>query len=354
MTREQYRAAGWGLFCSGGLAVAIFVGSRNLRNVDAALVGYTFACLFATFAIAYRYSIWLHRPPTRMYWRRGWQAFLRPGHLRANVTHLAARFLWLFLLNEHILKRSKSRGFAHLLIMWGCVLAAAITFPLVFGWVNFETVPGDLTRYRTFAFGLPLFDFAHDSIIGLLIFHGLVWSALLVIPGVLWAFNRRIRDHDAAALQNFQEDFLPLFLLFAVSATGLMLTVSYTWMKGYGYEFLAIVHAVTVIFTLLWLPFGKFFHIFQRPAQLAVKFYRDVGAEEEPARCARCNEPYATPTHIADLIQVEAELGYRYAMSNAACGHYQRICPACRRKMLALAQHAAWEPEPREGNTNGN
>jgi hypothetical protein len=181
-----------------------------------------------------------------------------------------------------------------------------------------------------------------------------VWAALLVIPGVLWAFNRRIRDHDAAALQGFQEDFLPLFLLFAVSVTGLLLTVSYTWMKGYGYEFLALLHAVTVIATLLWLPFGKFFHVFQRPAQLAVKFYRDVGAEEAPALCARCHKPYATPTHVQDLIQVEAELGYHYEMSDPACGHYQRICPACRRAMLALAQHAAWEPQPTEGSPSGN
>ncbi|MES2790528.1 MAG: MFS transporter [Planctomycetota bacterium] len=258
MTREQYRAAGWGLFWSGGLAVAIFVGSRNLRNIDAALVGYTFACLFATFAIAYRYSIWLQRPPTKMYMRRGWEAFLRPGHLWANVKNLGGRVWRLFALNEHILKRSKSRGIAHLLIMWGCVLASAITFPLVFGWVNFETVPGDFSQYRTFAFGFPVFDFVHDSLVGHLIFHGLVWSALLVIPGVMLAFQRRVRDHGAAALQDFQEDFLPLFLLFAVSVTGLLLTVSYTWIKGYGYEFLAILHAVTVIFTLLWLPFTSF------------------------------------------------------------------------------------------------
>jgi hypothetical protein len=125
-------------------------------------------------------------------------------------------------------------------------------------------------------------------------------------------------------------------------------------MKGYGYEFLAIVHAVTVIFTLLWLPFGKFFHIFQRPAQLAVAFYRDVGAEEAPARCARCNEPYATPTHVADLIQVEAELGYHYEMSDPACQHRQHVCPACRRKMLALSQHTAWEPKTRGEGTNGD
>jgi hypothetical protein len=133
LSREQRRAIGWGLFWSGLLAVAIFVGSANLRNIDAALVGYTFACLFAAFAIAYRYSIWLHRPPTRMYWRRGWQAFLKPGHLWANVKHLAGRFIRLFLLNLFILKRSRPRGFAHLLIMWGCILAAAITFPLVYG-----------------------------------------------------------------------------------------------------------------------------------------------------------------------------------------------------------------------------
>ena len=79
-------------------------------------------------------------------------------------------------------------------------------------------------------------------------------------------------------MQQFGEDFLPLLLLFAISVTGLMLTASYTWMKGYAYDFLAILHAITVIFTLLWLPFGKFFHIFQRPAQLGVEFYKDVGA----------------------------------------------------------------------------
>jgi hypothetical protein len=125
-------------------------------------------------------------------------------------------------------------------------------------------------------------------------------------------------------------------------------------MKGYGYDFLALLHAITVIGTLLWLPFGKFFHIFQRPAQLAVKFYRDVGAEGEPARCVRCGEPFATPAHVHDLIQVEAELGYDYRMPGRESGHYQHVCPGCRRKMLALAQHETWEREPREVTRNGD
>jgi hypothetical protein len=139
------------------------------------------------------------------------------------------------------------------------------------------------------------------------------------------------------------EDFLPLVLLFAVSITGLLLTASYTWMKGYGYDFLAIVHAATVIFTLLWLPFGKFFHIFQRPAQLGVSFYKDVGAREGAAQCRRCGHPFSSRLHVEDLIQVERALGYRYEMKGAEAAHYQWICPPCRRAMLALAQGSLWQ-----------
>ena len=143
-----------------------------------------------------------------------------------------------------------------------------------------------------------------------------------------------------------QEDLLPLLLLFAVSVTGLLLTVSYTWLKGYAYEFLAITHAVTVIFTLLWLPFGKFFHIFQRPAQLGVSFYKDVGGIEGPARCRRCGEPFASELHIRDLIAVERQLGYRYELADRAEEHYQWICPRCRRGLLALAQGRHWGHHP--------
>ena len=338
MSAERRVAVCWGLIVSGLLAAAIFVGSRNLRHIDAALVGYTFASLFAAFGLGYRYSMWLQRPPTRLYWRRGWQSFLRPSRLLQNAADFCRRFVSVFLLNRFIRKRSRSRWLTHMLLMWGCIMAAGITFPLVFGWIFFETVPGDLSRYRTFTFGFPAFDFSHESLIGHLLFHGLVWSSFLVIAGVLMALRRRLADHGAAALQDSQEDLLPLFMLFAVSVTGLLLTVSYTWLKGYGYEFLAITHAVTVIFTLLWLPFGKFFHIFQRPAQLAVKFYKDAGKAGEQATCTRCGEAFASLLQVEDLMVVERELGYRYDCPGRSAGHYQRICPTCRRKMLALAQ----------------
>jgi len=337
---ERVRAAAWATLVTAGLAAAIVVGSRNLQHFDAALVGYTFATLFAAFGISYRYAMWLRRPPTRMYWRRGWQAFFSRRSLGGNAVSLVRRGLVEFAANAYIFKRGRLRGLAHWLIMWGCLLAAAITFPLVWGWVHFETVPGDLQTYRTFVFGIATQDFPVESLIAFVIFHGLVWSSLLVIAGVMLAFRRRMVDHGAVAVQQFGQDILPLLLLFAISVTGLMLTASYTWMRGYAYDFLAILHAATVIMTLIWLPFGKLFHVFQRPAQLGVGFYKDAGILGRQALCRRCRQPFASLSMVRDLTVVEQELGFRYELPGG--GHYQDVCPRCRRALFGLAQGALW------------
>ena len=65
MASEKWKSAGWGAAATAVLGALIVVGSRNLAHFDAALVGYTFATLFATFGITYRYAMWLQRPPTR-------------------------------------------------------------------------------------------------------------------------------------------------------------------------------------------------------------------------------------------------------------------------------------------------
>jgi hypothetical protein len=343
-------AASWALLSTGVLAILIVAGSRNLEQFDAALVGYTFATLFATFGIVYRYAMWLQRPPTRLYWRRGWQVFLTPGFLGSNAAEFLRRLLLEFAANRFIFRRGRLRGLAHWLIMWGCVVAAAITFPLVWGWIHFKTVPGRLDVYRAFLFGFPVQDLHVESIAAFVVFHGLVWASLLVIAGVMIAFRRRMVDHNAVTLQEFGQDVVPLILLFAISVTGLLLTASYTWMRGYAYDFLAILHAVTVIVTLLYLPFGKLFHIFQRPAQLGVSFYKEAGVRGEQARCRRCGRPYAAATMVRDLIIVERELGFAYEMHQAGgAEHYQEICPRCRRAMFGLAQGALWR-EPAGGD----
>jgi hypothetical protein len=337
---ERTKAAAWATLVMLALGAAVVIGSRRLQNFDAALVGYTFATLFATWGITYRYAMWLDRPPTRMYWQRGWQMVRYGRGPGANLRQLARRGLLEFAGNRFIFRRGALRGVAHWLIMWGCLLAAAITFPLVWGWIHFETVPGDLASYRAFVFGLPVRDFRIESLPAFIAFHGLVWSSFMVIAGVLLAFRRRMVDHGAAAVQQFGQDMLPLLLLFAISLSGLMLTASYTWMRGYAYDFLAILHAATVILTLLYLPFGKFFHVFQRPAQLGASLYKDAGAAGEQAACQRCGQPFAPAMMVRDLQIVERQLGFRYETADG--GHYQQVCPRCRRALFGLAQGALW------------
>lgn len=341
MSRAKLHATIWALLITAILARVIALGAVNLEHFDAALVGYTFATLFAVFGISRRYLLWLQRPPTAMYWTRGWVVFFRllhPRHFGVNLLRFAQRLVLHFAFNGFIWRRGRMRWVAHWFTMWGCLSAAAITFPLVFGWVYFATEPDDMAWYRIHVFGYPTIGFPIESPLGFLIFHGLVWSSILVLIGVMAALRRRWKDRGAWALQQFGEDILPLFLLFAISVTGLMLTASYTWMKGYGYDFLAILHAVTVIFTLLWLPFGKFFHIFQRSASIGVAFYKDVGRQGEQARCRRCDREFASRMHIEDLIAVEKKLGYAYEIPGSAVEHYQWICPQCRRALLGLAQ----------------
>jgi hypothetical protein len=342
MNGEVARSVARGVVATLTLGLLILLGSRNLAHFDAALVAYTFSVLFATFGLTYRYSMWLSRPPTALYWRRGWQAFLRSGWRLRNARFWLSRFSLDILANRFIVRRNRLRGVTHLLIMWGCLLAVAITFPLVFGWLHFRPVAGNLALYEAVVFGFPAFRFPHESAVGFFLFHGLVWASFLVMAGVMLAMRRRMREEGAGALQRFAEDFMPLILLFAVSITGLMLTASYTWMKGYGFTFISILHAITVIGTFVWLPFGKFFHIFQRPAQLGVGFYKDMGRDEAKASCKRCGHDFSSRMHVLDLIEVERQLGYRYELPGNSAEHYQWVCPPCRRASFAMAQGLLW------------
>jgi NNP family nitrate/nitrite transporter-like MFS transporter len=345
------RATGWGLFTAGVVLAGIYFGSRRLRDFDVALVPYAGASVFSAFGLGYRYSMWLTKPPTRLYWWRGWQLFFAPSRVVRNLARLVSLFAVNIVAQRFIEKRSPLRWAAHWCIFWGCILAAAVTFPLSFGWIHFETAGAAQEVYQAFVFGIHVFTFSLDSPIALLVFNVLDISAVLVILGVSLALWRRGRDRGALAIQQFGADLFPLVMLFAVSITGIFLTVSTHLMRGLHFVFLSQLHAVTVIFTLLYLPFGKFFHIFQRPAQLGVAFYRERGATGEPARCARCGEPFASRMHIDDLKQIERELGIGYENvrltvpltgTTDVSTHYQDVCPACRRKSLALTQDGLW------------
>lgn len=338
---DTLHATAWGLIAALAIVLGIFVGSRGLRDFDPALVSYAGASVFATFGLGYRYAMWLRRPPTRVYWFRGWEIFLNPKKLLPNVAHLAKIFWNNIFLQRFIDRRSHTRWTAHWFLAWGCILAAAVTFPLSFGWVRFETARNSQEIYNAFMFGIPVGTFRLGTPIAALAFNILDISAVMVLIGVFFAMWRRGRDRGAMTLQQFSNDLLPLIFLFAISITGLFLTASTHLMNGLHYVFLSQIHAVTVILTLLYLPFGKFFHIFQRPAQLGLDFYKQAGAEGPQAHCVRCQQPFTSQLHVDDLKTVEKALGIRYEMANG--GHYQDVCPRCRRKNLALTQDGLWK-----------
>src|SRR6516164_3019739 len=323
-TADRLRAGVTATLITGLLVAAIVVGSRNLQNFDPALVIYTFAIIFATWGVVYHYRVWLNKPPTRVYWERGWQLFRQEGIVRSSfrLMGLAARNL---AAQTFIHKRSALRWWMHQLIFWGCVTAVLITFPLVFGWISFQTLPDDQNTYVVLVYGFRTMTFRLHTVLAELIFHGLDISAFLVLGGIGLSLWRRFRDRGAQAVQSFSLDFLPIILLFAISVTGLALTVSQRWLRGEFYSFLAILHAITVISALLYLPFGKFFHIFQRPAQLGVKFYQAAGETGEPALCKRCGERFASKMHIEDLKRVLPQVGFDYRMEGSG-GNWQELC----------------------------
>jgi hypothetical protein len=92
-----------------------------------------------------------------------------------------------------------------------------------------------------------------------------------------------------------------------------------------------------VIAGLIFLPFGKFFHIFQRPAQLGVKLYQEAGKQDPGSACPRCGERFASEMHIRDLNIVLPQLGFDYTIPGSNYT-WQNLCPACKRKALASAQ----------------
>jgi MFS family permease len=333
-TADRLRAGSWATVFTGILVAAIVVGSRNLENFDAALVIYTFSVVFATWGVVYHYNVWLEKPPTRLYWDRGWELF-RKKPLRSffkiggvATTHLAAQ--------TFIRHRSRLRWTMHQCIFWGCMLAMAVTFPLVFGWIGFKSDVHDQMTYITYLFGFPAGSFRLHTLLATTIFHVLDFSAILVIAGVSLSLWRRLRDQSALSVQSFSMDFVPIMMLFAISVTGLALTASQQ-MGGELYGFLAVLHAITVIAGLLSLPFGKFFHIFQRPAQLGIKLYKQAGEADEGSHCPRCGERYASKLHIEDLRRVLPQVGFNYEMPGPA-GHWQALCPACKRRSLSTAQ----------------
>ena len=314
--------------------VLVFYGSRQLQNFDAALITYLFGTVFAFFGIVYRYTVWLQRPPTWMYFKRSLR-FLFTGKIFSHLWFLSKESVENIVVQKFIYPRSKYRWFAHFCIAIGCLSAFAITIPLTFGWIHFTLAPDSISIYEAHFFGFKMMDFKINSFLAFLIFHALNWSSWLVIIGSVYYLRRRLTNPGLIATQTFEGDLLPLILLIAISVTGLCLTYSYQFMKGFAYDFLAVIHAVTVIMFLIWIPFGKFFHIIQRPAQIGAHIYKKEGIKKGMAVCPHTGEEFATQLHIDDLKIVTKQLGFDFTHEDGTS--HLDLSPEGKRSRLAQA-----------------
>lgn len=339
---SQFKAKGVALGGATGVAmlilVAIYLGSGRMERFDSPLAAYASATIFAGFAIGYRYLMWIQRPPTWRYFVASWKLFLKPKRLAVNLFKLV-KLLWNNIVAQKFIeRRGHSRWIAHMALAWGCLLAFAITVPLSWGWIQFSVATNG-SDYLVEVFGRPTISFAPGSVLGFLFFNGLNISAVLVLTGVGVAMHRRVFDQGAQAVQSVTDDFIPLFLLFAVAVTGLMITASYRLMGGANFSFLSLLHAFAVILLLLYMPFGKLFHVIQRPAQLGVAYYKEEGARGEQALCARSRQPFQSKIHHDDLVDVMKEVGVDF-------GDHQNLSPLEKRKLIALNQLALKDDAP--------
>ena len=315
------------------LTALVIIGSRNLEHFDSALFGYLIASIVAFGAIFFRYALWLQRPATRAYFSRGLKLFFQRKKFARNTIDATKTVGINMLAQQFIFRRAKTRWLMHFLIMWGCIISAAVTFPLVFGWVHFK-LEGD-TGYRVYLFGFAGQLLEGRSILAWITFHALDFSALMVLAGCVIAIHRRLRDRGAIAVQQFLLDFVPHLLLIAICVSGLMLTASSMYFGGYMYSFIALSHQAIVIMTLFFLPFGKLFHIVQRPASIGVELYQERSREMEQAKCQRCGVEFASVMWLSDLKSVVEKVGFDYTMENGET--LQDYCPRCKRVMRGLA-----------------
>ncbi|MBC9797706.1 MFS transporter [Sinomicrobium weinanense] len=320
------------------VVIMVLIGSRNLQYFDPALIAYLIGTVFAVFGIAYRYSVWIQRPPTRLYWRRSMQ-FLFSRHFIPYFLRSIRLFFRNIMFQRFLAYRGRTRWIGHFLLATGCVLAFAITIPLTFGWIHFILKPGDDITYYTYVFGFEAGSFALGSTLAFIAFHGLVWCSVLVTAGVVIMMKRRLTNGGLIATQGFENDWLPLILLMAISLTGLGISYDYTFLGGKTYQFMAVTHAITVILFLVWLPFGKFFHIFQRLAQLGANLYKKEGSRRGMAVCPHTKKAFASQTHVDDLKKITRELDFDFSKEDGTS--HLDLSPEGKRSALARAHFRA-------------
>ncbi|WP_329564400.1 MFS transporter [Kitasatospora sp. NBC_01266] len=246
------------------LVLAIVAGSQGLRDLDAAQLPYAAASVFLAFGLAHRCTVWASGPAVRRFLRLSWRNASCWSGLRAEPLALPRLVGGCLGLRRPAGGRSRLHRSARQLLCWSCLLAAVIAFPLSWGWFTC-TGGGDPagSGYVLRLWGHRLFGFDADGPLGWVVFHGLDLVSVPVVAAAGFLLWRR--DGAATGGDGPRPDARWLTALLAVAVTGLLLTFSALALHGGGYQFLAVLHAASVVFTMLYLPFSRPPRALRRP-----------------------------------------------------------------------------------------
>jgi hypothetical protein len=87
----------------------------------------------------------------------------------------------------------------------------------------------------------------------------------------------------------------------------------------------------TVVLTLVFIPFGKFFHVIQRPASVGVEIYKRASLERDGVfLCRRCQQPLEAKAFVGDLQKTMDELDLGFS-------EWAETCPRCKRVQRGAA-----------------
>ncbi|MBN6189301.1 MFS transporter [Aneurinibacillus sp. BA2021] len=335
------------------LFFTMFLGTNQFKHIDLALSGYMVASVICFIGLAFRIVAFAMRPATRRVDRRSRQNIKDKARKKRSVKAIAITLFENIILQKFIFKRGLYRGIQHFLVAYGCLGSFAITFGLVFGWFHFELV--DPNHYAVSVLGLKPFVMDVEGWLAFMIYNGLNWTAAMCLIGVSMMFYRRIKDRDLQVTQRFEFDLVPLFIILAVTVTGLALTGSAVLFHGTLYMTISMIHQMTVITLLVYFPFGKLFHFPQRPLAAAVPLNYEVGEDISVHNCKRCGTPYAAQEQIEDVVSILKDNNFDLELEDGS--YLAEYCWDCRRKMRAMRQMNMLSPrtknpyEPIDTNT---
>jgi nitrate reductase gamma subunit len=316
------------------LFFSMVISTDFFTDIDMALLGYALSSFIFAIGLTVRLASWLMRPATHQVIKRSIQNLRTKERTKRNTLAILKTAFENIILQKFIFKRGMYRGIQHFMIAWGCIGSFAITFGLTFGWMRFDLI--DPETYQIIVFNLPTMKMAAHGIVAELIYNGLNITAMMVMIGVCMALARRLTNKDVRVTQRAEFDLLPLYILLAVTLTGLLLTVSYVLLEGWMHHYLALVHQVTVVLMLIYFPYGKLFHLPIRPLATAVPMNYQEVLKVDTRTCKSCSTSYSSDDQITDVKQILMAQNFNLQLADGS--YLADYCPACRRRMRVMKQ----------------